>query len=348
MSYKAENNMITISACMIVKNEERVLRRCLDSLSGLMDEIILVDTGSTDRTKEIAGEYSCKIYDFEWVDDFAAARNFSFSKAEMDYIYVADADEVIDETNRERFRSLKQCILPEIDIVQMLYTNQLQYNTTYNFNEEYRPKLFKRLRPFNWVDPIHETVILQPVIYDSEIEVLHMPESNHAPRDFKVFQRLIKKGIPISEKLIGMYARELYIAGEDQDFLDAEPFFTSLLDQEVASDLLKLIQCILVRCGRIKKDSELILKYALKNVAMGKASAEVCYEVGEYFYQKEDIAEAVIWFMNAAYETEAELNIHYSKDLPLERLALCYEKSGNAEGAEEFRNQAVIQRNNLT
>ena len=73
--------MITISLCMIVKNEEKVLARCLDSLEGLMDEIIIVDTGSTDRTKEIAAGYTDKIYDFEWVDDFSAARNFSFSKA---------------------------------------------------------------------------------------------------------------------------------------------------------------------------------------------------------------------------------------------------------------------------
>ena len=72
--------MITISLCMIVKNEEEVLERCLNSLKGLMDEIIIVDTSSTDSTKEIAARYTDKIYDFSWCDDFAAARNFSFSK----------------------------------------------------------------------------------------------------------------------------------------------------------------------------------------------------------------------------------------------------------------------------
>ena len=86
--------MITISVCMIVKNEERVLARCLDSLSGLADEIIIVDTGSDDKTKEIALSYTDHVYDFVWVDDFSAARNYSFSKAAMVYIYVADADEV--------------------------------------------------------------------------------------------------------------------------------------------------------------------------------------------------------------------------------------------------------------
>ena len=84
--------MISISLCMIVKNEEEVLARCLDSLKGLMDEIIIVDTGSTDNTKEIARKYTDLVYDFSWCDDFAAARNFSFSKATKDYIYAPDAD----------------------------------------------------------------------------------------------------------------------------------------------------------------------------------------------------------------------------------------------------------------
>ena len=66
---------------MIVKNEEKLLARCLDSVAGLMDEIIIVDTGSSDKTKEIAARYTDKIYDFEWIDDFSAARNFAFSKA---------------------------------------------------------------------------------------------------------------------------------------------------------------------------------------------------------------------------------------------------------------------------
>ena len=71
--------MITISLCMIVKNEEKVLARCLDSIADLMDEIIIVDTGSSDNTKEIAKKYTDKIYDFAWIDDFSAARNYSFS-----------------------------------------------------------------------------------------------------------------------------------------------------------------------------------------------------------------------------------------------------------------------------
>ncbi len=163
--------MITISVCMIVKNEEEQLRACLESLKPIADEIIIADTGSTDRTKEIAAEFTDKIYDFPWIDDFSAARNFVFSKAQCDYIYTADADEVIDDINIELFRKVKAALLPEIEIVQMYYLNLMETNTAYNSKREMRPKLFKRLRTFEWINPVHETVRLDPVIYDSGIEI---------------------------------------------------------------------------------------------------------------------------------------------------------------------------------
>lgn len=112
--------MISISLCMIVKNEEKLLKRCLDSYRLVCDEIVIVDTGSTDRTKEIAAGYTDLIYDYPWNNDFAAARNFAFSKANCDYIFSADADEVLDEENRRQFLNLKQVLVPEIDIVQMI------------------------------------------------------------------------------------------------------------------------------------------------------------------------------------------------------------------------------------
>lgn len=333
-------HMITISACLIVKNEEKNLPRCLDCLKDIVDEIILVDTGSTDRTKDIASLYTDKIYDYKWEDDFAAARNFSFSKASMDYIYVADADEVIDDNNRAKFLQLKQALLPEIEIVQMLYTNQLLHNTTYNFDAELRPKLFKRLRQFTWTDPIHESVVLEPVIYDSDIEIIHLPDSNHGKRDFRIFRKIINRGAGLSAKVRKMYARELFIAGEDSDFLEAEEYFEKLADSQLPLEELKEIQCILVRCGLIKNNPVQIMKYALKNVALGQASSEVCYDVGEFYYRQKDYQEATVWFYNAAFESESYLNIHYSGDYPLKRLALCYEILQDQQKADLYRKKA--------
>lgn len=144
--------MIKISLCMIVKNEAAILSRCLDSVCDLMDEIIIVDTGSTDDTKAVAAKYTDRIYDFAWNNDFSAARNFSFSLANMDYIYAPDADEILNEENRKRFLLLKEALLPEIEIVQMKYRTVSEFNTVLNARTEYRPKLFKRVREFEWID----------------------------------------------------------------------------------------------------------------------------------------------------------------------------------------------------
>ena len=332
--------MITVSLCMIVKNEEGVLARCLDSIAGLMDEIIIVDTGSTDKTKEIAARYTDKIYDFEWVQDFAAARNFAFSKAEMEYIYSADADEVLDEENRKAFLQLKETLLPEIDIVQMYYENQLEYGTIYNYDKELRPKLFKRLRTFTWAEPIHEQVLLEPVIFDSDISIMHMPQNNHKDRDLASFRRIVSSGGYLSKRLHNIYAKELFISGGDQDFLEAATFFeASCLDTNRSLDEIKEAACVAARAARIKKDGEKFLKYALKVVAC-EGCSEICCELGEYFLERQDLDEAIVWFYNGAYETESILNIHSSGDIPFRRLAECYRMAGNDKQAEEYEKLA--------
>lgn len=340
--------MITISVCMIVKNEESALEGCLKSLKSIADEFIIVDTGSTDRTKEIALKYTDKVYDYEWIDDFAHARNVANSKAVMDYIYTADADEIIDEINIERFIKLKKVLLSDIEIVQMKYTNQLQYGTTYNYDVEYRPKLFKRLREFVWINPIHETINIEPVIYNSDVEIIHMPHQSHAARDFKNILNVINKGHVLSKKLYIMYAKELFIAGGDKDFLEARVFFEkSLLMENRDLDEIKAAQCVLIKCARLLINHEcdvsqnaydLLLKSALKNTADGNASAEACYELGEFFFEKKDYYEAVIWYYNAAFETACELNIHYAGDYPLKRLAESYKELGDIENSEYYNN----------
>ncbi len=86
---------------MIVKNEEKYLEECLLSARDVVDEIVVVDTGSTDATKQIAEKFSARIYDFKWVNDFSAARNFALSKASEDWILYLDADERLAESSRE-------------------------------------------------------------------------------------------------------------------------------------------------------------------------------------------------------------------------------------------------------
>ena len=331
--------MITVSLCMIVKNEEQVLARCLDSIKDLMDEIIIVDTGSTDKTKEIAGKYTDKVYDFEWIDDFSAARNESFKYATMDYIYVADADEVLDEENRHKFKLLKEAMLPEIDIVQMYYRNQLSNGTVYNYDKEYRPKLYKRLRQFEWIEPVHEMVQLDPVIYDSEIEIDHMPLSNHSRRDFGLFVNYFRKNKRLSKRLHHMYTMELYISYQDESFLEAIDICEATMNDPTRSmDELKEAMVILEHAYRIKGDDYNFLKVIAKDMA-SSPSAETCCELGEYYYEKEDYNEACIWYLNAMEEAESILSIKASGEFPCSRLIECYSKLGVVELEEHYRKE---------
>lgn len=97
-----------LSLCMIVKEEERNLRDCILSVKPVVDEVVVVDTGSADKTKEIAGELGARVYDFPWRDDFGAARNESIRHATGDYILWLDADDRVDESEVEKIKRLKR------------------------------------------------------------------------------------------------------------------------------------------------------------------------------------------------------------------------------------------------
>jgi len=151
-----DKTLPTISLAMIVKNEEEWLPKCLDSVKDIVDEIIIVDTGSTDKTKEVAEKYGAKIYDFTWVDDFSAARNFSFSKATKDWILWLDADDRLDGAEK-----LKD-VLTKLDAQ---FTSLLmQY--FYGFDEfgnctalHMKNRIVKNDGNFLWQGRIHEDLI---------------------------------------------------------------------------------------------------------------------------------------------------------------------------------------------
>ena len=328
--------MISISLCMIVKNEEKNLRPCVESLKGIYDELIIVDTGSTDATKLIATDLGATIYDFTWTGSFSDARNFAFSKCTCDYIYSADADETMDEENRNRFLILKEHKDEQIELVQMWYRNQLAYDTVYNFDRELRPKLFKRVRDFIWEGAVHEQVRMSPVIFDSDIEIDHKPTGSHADRDLAHFRAAIEKGEQLSATQREMYARELCKAGEASDFAQAKDFFLAMAESpDNSMDEIKRSFYILARVARLEKDDFGFMKFALRDVAC-EPTSETCYELGLYYRERGDLAEASMWFYNAAYEGAPLLDIHRASDLPLQQLAECYEEMGDHEQAEKY------------
>jgi glycosyltransferase involved in cell wall biosynthesis len=164
----------SLSLCMIAKNEEKYLANCLASAQAIVDEIIVVDTGSTDRTKEIATVFGAQVFDLIWCDDFSQARNFSISKACGDWILVLDADEVVSASDSQYLREFinqQSSAASAFSIVTRNYT--MQANTIgWIANEGQYPaeeagagwipsekvRLFKNERRIQFQYPIHEIV----------------------------------------------------------------------------------------------------------------------------------------------------------------------------------------------
>jgi GT2 family glycosyltransferase/acetyltransferase-like isoleucine patch superfamily enzyme/2-polyprenyl-3-methyl-5-hydroxy-6-metoxy-1,4-benzoquinol methylase/Flp pilus assembly protein TadD len=204
---KAVKNKGTLSLCMIVKNEEQHLARCLLSATPAVDEIIIVDTGSTDRTKEIARAYGAKVFDFPWTNDFSNARNHSLSQASGDWILVLDADEVIsplDYAALERIVRKRPAKPAGYSMVTRNYTDEVATQGWIANDRRYRreeagtgwfPSLKVRLfindKRIQFQNPVHEFVEASLEKAGIEIKSFDMPVHHYGRFDK---DKLIRKG----------------------------------------------------------------------------------------------------------------------------------------------------------
>lgn len=167
--------MIPISVCIITKNESEHLEKCLSALQPYPFEVVVVDTGSSDNSKEVAGKYTDKVYDFEWVNDFSAARNFAISRASHNVILSLDTDEFVKELDLERLEQLIQENPKCVGSVEML--NYFEDNGNIRFQIARLDRLFNR-RYYHFENSIHE--VLSPIAkipylsYEAPIVVEHV------------------------------------------------------------------------------------------------------------------------------------------------------------------------------
>lgn len=147
--------MIPISVCIIGKNEEKSIEKCLEPLTHYPFEIIYVDTGSTDRTKELAAKYTDHIYDFEWIGDFSAARNYSLGKASHNYVLVLDCDEYLTELDLDGLYAAIEAHPHGVgQILRKSYTGN---DRPESFSHERIDRLFHK-RKYHYIYLIHEQV----------------------------------------------------------------------------------------------------------------------------------------------------------------------------------------------
>jgi tetratricopeptide (TPR) repeat protein len=148
----------TVSLCMIVKNEEANLGPCLEGVGALVDEIVIVDTGSTDRTRDIAAERGAVIVDFPWRDDFSAARNEALRHSAGDWIFWLDADDRVDAANPHRLSTLLAA-LPDENIVYLMRCISTGPDGATPVNVVDHPRLFRRQPGVVWSYRVHEQVL---------------------------------------------------------------------------------------------------------------------------------------------------------------------------------------------
>lgn len=197
---------------MIVKNEEAVLERCLRSVQGMVDEIVIVDTGSIDATIEIAKKFNANVYEFAWRNDFSAARNFALSKATGEIRLILDADEYI-------VKGSKEDILKEVSanvIGQILIFNSFEKDNEINYTKNYMSRLV--YKGVEYKGAIHEQIHSHLPRVKTNIEVEHdgYLHKDKSERNLAILFEAVKEE-PEDTYLLYQLAHTLYVGGRKEE-----------------------------------------------------------------------------------------------------------------------------------
>jgi len=257
---------MTISLCMIVKNEEAMLPRCLDSVRHLVDEMIIVDTGSTDNTIEIAERYGAQVYTYPWNSSFADARNYAMRQAKMDWIFIMDAD---NELPAEDAGKLRDMVSGQVDATAW-FCKTISYlgddpdptNVICNLNIY----LVRNHMGYRFVGDIHEQISCgdstkKPVTAISDMRVYHYGYLNHAvqsqgkrERNMAMIQQELEKR-PGDPFMLYNLGNEYYARSRVQEAYDCYLKSFEKFDPDVGYST-KLILRLIVCCDILGKTSQ--------------------------------------------------------------------------------------------
>ncbi|MCU6710653.1 glycosyltransferase family 2 protein [Paenibacillus sp. J5C_2022] len=327
---------------MIVRDEEQTLERCLSSVAHIVDEIVIVDTGSNDRTKEIAGKFTGNVLDFQWIDDFAAARNYAFGQATQQYILWLDADDVVSAEDGEKLLALKNSMAWYTDAVSMNY--QLAFDQSGRaVSSLRRNRLVKRSNGYRWVGAVHEYLEVFGRIQHSDIGVAHQRMHKQSSRNLSIYDNMVRDGKPFSARDLYYYANELMdhslwerALGRYDEFLERGEGWIE--DRLQACG--KASEC-LCQLGRVQEAKE----KALKAFTLAIPRAEICCRLGYYELEAGQYEHAVYWYklalsLDKPLDPMAMLNESCWTWLPHLQLCVCYHKLGR-NGLAANHNEAA-------
>ncbi len=274
-----------LSLCMIVRDEEEVLGQCLQSVRPLVEEIVICDTGSLDSTKKIAAGYADVLFDVLWEDNFARARNASFSKASGDYILWLDADDVVTPKNAARLLRLKERL--ERDSPDTVFCPYRSGGLCYE-----RERILKNDPRALWRGRVHECIVpFGKVVHDS-FTVTHLQSGKpRGGRNLEIYRKWSAEE-EFSGRDCFYFGRELFYAGL---YEEAETW----LDRCIAGDgwyVNKIEACkVLSQCFEQQGKIEEALSALYSSFNFGEPRASVLCEIARILSPTRK-REAVFWY----------------------------------------------------
>lgn len=335
-----------LSLCMIVKNEEKVLERCLKSIHHLIDEIIIVDTGSTDKTKEIAKMYTDYIYDFQWTNNFSDARNYAQMKATGEWILVLDADEYVDQDN---FVEAIQELRSFPSTVDSLYCTI--YNFVGVYGEEviqhHNMRFYRNIPSLHYIRAIHEQLVKEDgelIVLNSKLMIYHtgymaetVREKKKSERNSLLLNKELKKSVQNPFDYFNQ-GNEFYSLGKLEEALNAYVNAYKLKDNInydwVPYNTVQIVD-LLVRLRRYQ-DALNVIRDAEK---YWESAADFVYNKGIVYYWQhryEDAKEVFLDLLNRKNKYFFSIKSPDYRDYyPHIYLGLIYEK-------EQNKNKAIL------
>ena len=331
---------MTVSLCMIVKNEEEILKRCLLSAANLVDEVIIVDTGSSDDTVKIAKSLNTKVFSFEWIDDFAAARNYAFSLASSDYLLWLDADDFISPENTERFIRLKSDLEREApDIVMCPYEIVSDGKPVLRYNRE---RIIKRTAGFIWQGRVHECIAPRGKIFHSDFCVRHLGSSKpRGSRNLDIYRKWAQEEALDARNLF-YYGRELYYNGF---YEEAELTLEKMLGGD-GWYVNKIEACLVLSDARYAlKNSQGAFFALFQSFCYGEPRAKICVKIAQLYHEINKLSEAEYWYKAALicrdHSAEGDFENNYARTLsPLLGLCRLSFEQGDLKKSYEYHKQS--------
>lgn len=200
--FNIEEDSSKISLCMIVRNEEKNIGRCLRSVEGLVDEIIVVDTGSTDKTPQIAKTLGAKVYFYPWKNDFSLARNESIKYAKYPWIFWLDADDYIEGKDKENFLSFKNMLSKTEYMAFRMPTYSIRRGIFNKKDVNYLTRIFRNLPDIKFEGKIHEQVLFSISRLGGKVGTVDIPIYHTGYEDPKILEEKRQRNKEILESAL--------------------------------------------------------------------------------------------------------------------------------------------------